>query len=85
MKFLSYKQDTTPAFGDTDVVDRVHLIANEPLVTVDTAFTAFMDTLIALPEHTPNVQRVSLLEIQSNTASILIHYRLVGPTPFPTP
>ena len=85
MKFLSYKQDATPTFGDTDVVDRVHLIADEPLATVDTAFAAFMDTLIALPDHTPSIQRVSMLEIQNNTASVLIHYRLVGPSPMPVP
>ena len=85
MKFLSYKQDATPSAGDTDVVDRVHLISNEPLATVDAAFAAFMDVLIALPDHTPSIQRVSILEIQNNTASVLIHYRLVGPTPFPTP
>jgi hypothetical protein len=84
MRFLPYKQDAATKFGDTTVHERIKLLENLTPAGAELAYTDFVNVLIATPEHTPAIVRVTPIVIQPNKISLLIHYRLIGPEPAPT-
>jgi hypothetical protein len=82
-QFKPYPQDIRPTAGDESVLDRVKVFPNQEPALVDQDVNDFIDTLVALPNHTPIIVGMRFEQPTNNSASVLLHYRLIGSLPFP--
>jgi hypothetical protein len=82
-QFKPYPQDIRPNSGDESVLDRVKAFTNLTPDLVEPMVNDFIDTLVALPTHTPIIVGMRFEQPTNNSASVLLHYRLIGSLPFP--
>lgn len=84
MNFKPHKADTQPAQGPAHTSERVAFFPNTPPAAVEDTIHALYIDLEALPDHTPVIVDTRIVELQNNTLSIYVRYRLIGPHPAPT-